>query len=155
MATFETASSLAFWPSEQKRYKDAEELYCRILKGMQVLLELYHEKTLATVKALTWTMLSQRGYDTAEELFERALDGRTITLGSEHTDTLNVMETSGFCYFVESNIIERQYSFAEPQKGLRGIWVRTTVLRQKMIGQFTLQMKHEGIMPTGSSLAGG
>lgn len=88
---FDTLSSLSLLAAvlmDQVKYKEAEKMHRRALKGMEKLLGFEHPNTLVNVNNLAVVLRSQRKYKEAEKLYRRALKTSEKVLEFEHPDTL-------------------------------------------------------------------
>jgi tetratricopeptide (TPR) repeat protein len=81
----------------QGRYKEAEQLYERALKGREEQLGPAHPDTLGTVQNLAIVYHYQGRYKEAEQLYERALKGKEEQLGPAHPGTLRTVQNLAIC----------------------------------------------------------
>ena len=72
----------------QGKYKEAEAIHQRALKGREKVLGLEHPHTLTSVSNLVSVLESQGKYKEAEAMQQRALKGGERVLGLEHPYTL-------------------------------------------------------------------
>ena len=86
--TLKSLSLLAAVLTDQGKYKEAEEMNRRALKGCEKVLGIEHPNTLYNVDYLAAIFRHQGKYKAAEKMHRRTLKGREKVLGIEHPSTL-------------------------------------------------------------------
>jgi tetratricopeptide (TPR) repeat protein len=99
------------------RYKEAERLYERVLKGREEQLGPEHHSTLRTVQNLAIVYEYQGRYKEAEKLYERALKGREEQLGPEHHSTLRTVQNLAIVYQYQGRYKEAEKLCERALKG--------------------------------------
>ncbi|CAP92761.1 Calcium/calmodulin-dependent protein kinase type [Penicillium chrysogenum] len=93
----------------QKRYKEAEIEFRRVLQGREETLGYDHEDTLYSAHALGLSLHPQKCYEEAETVFRRALHGRDRVLVHNHEETLYSTYRLGLTLYHQE-----QYKVAAP-----------------------------------------
>ena len=75
-------------PLAEKKYKEAEKMNQRALKGYEKALGREHPDTLTYVYWLAYHLHKQKQYNVAAELYQRACDGFKKKLGPRHPTTI-------------------------------------------------------------------
>ena len=107
----------------QGKYKEAEEMYRRVLKGREKLVEIEHPHTLITLNHLALILQRQGRYKEAEEMLRRALVGYEKGLGVEHPSTLTSVSNL-------ASVLRRQGRYEEAEEMLQ----RALVGSEKVLG---------------------
>ena len=95
----EGASDFALVFSEAGRWKEAEELWVRVIETRKRVLGEEHPKTLTSIANVALTYSDQGRWKEAEELNTRVIETKKRVLGEEHPDTLTSINNLALTYW--------------------------------------------------------
>ena len=101
-------STLATSYRSQGHYREAEEMFGRVLRGRETVLGLEHPDTLAVVESLASLHDHRGSLDEAELLYKRVLAGREEALGVEDLDTLATVNDLAVVHEYKGNLREAE-----------------------------------------------
>jgi tetratricopeptide (TPR) repeat protein len=95
--TLDSVQGLGVCLKNQNRYREAEAIFRRALRGREKVLGDDHRDTLDSVHWLCVCLQTQHRFKEAEAMLRRALQGQEQVLGDDHRDTLRSVQWLGVC----------------------------------------------------------